>query len=72
VRWRLAFGAGVEAASNRNWSAKIEYLHVDREDTGYFMTKPLGFGQRAGGVPLDNQIIRAGVNYRLDWGRPAA
>jgi opacity protein-like surface antigen len=50
VRWGLAFGAGVEAAINRNWSAKIEYLHVDREDTGNFMTKSLGFSQRAGGV----------------------
>jgi hypothetical protein len=22
---------------------------------------------RAGGVPLDNDIVRAGLNYKIDW-----
>jgi outer membrane immunogenic protein len=63
-------GGGLEWAFAPNWSAKVEYLHVAFENEGYFLTPPAGFGNRAGGVPLHNDIIRAGINYRFGWGGP--
>jgi outer membrane immunogenic protein len=63
-------GGGFEWAFAPNWSAKIEYLHVEFEDVGYFLTPPVGFANRAGGVPLHNDIVRAGINYRFGWGGP--
>jgi outer membrane immunogenic protein len=66
-------GGGFEWAFAPNWSAKIEYLHVELENEGYFLTPPVGFANRAGGVPLHNDIVRAGINYRFSfggWGGP--
>jgi outer membrane immunogenic protein len=63
-------GGGFEWAFAPNWSAKIEYLHVEFENEGYHLTPPAGFANRAGGVPLHNDIIRAGVNFRFGWGGP--
>jgi outer membrane immunogenic protein len=49
-----------------NWSAKAEYLYVD---LGKF-----NCGTACNGLPTDNvsmhdNVVRAGVNYRFDWGR---
>ncbi len=63
-------GGGFEWAFAPNWSAKIEYLHVEFENEGHFLTPPVGFANRAGGVPLHNDIVRAGINYRFSWGGP--
>ena len=63
-------GGGLEWAFAPNWSAKLEYLHVALQNEGYFLTPPAGFANRAGGVPLHNDIIRAGINYRFNWGGP--
>jgi outer membrane immunogenic protein len=62
-------GGGVEAAIIGNWSAKLEYLFVGLEDHGYFVPTPNIPLQtnRAGGVPLNNNIIRGGINYKIDW-----
>ena len=62
-------GGGVEAAIIGNWSAKVEYLFVGLEDHGYFVPTPNNPLQsnRAGGVPLNNNVVRAGVNYKVDW-----
>jgi outer membrane immunogenic protein len=59
-------GAGVEFALPGNWSAKAEYLYVD---LGKF-----NCGTACNGLPTDNvsmhdNVVRAGVNYRFDWGR---
>jgi outer membrane immunogenic protein len=48
-------GAGIEAAINRNWSWKLEYLHLD---TGNFNTALFN-------VKLTDDIGRFGVNYRF-------
>jgi outer membrane immunogenic protein len=63
-------GGGFEWAFAPNWSAKLEYLHVEFRDDAYFLTPPAGFANRAGGVPLTNEIVRAGINYRFNWGGP--
>jgi len=54
------------------WSAKLEYLYVGLENHPYFVSTPNIPNQtnRAGGVPLDNQIVRAGLNYRIGWENP--
>jgi opacity protein-like surface antigen len=72
VRWGWTAGGGVEAMIAGNWSAKLEYLYVGLENHPYFVPTPNIPNQtnRAGGVPLDNQIVRAGLNYRLDWPGP--
>jgi outer membrane immunogenic protein len=66
-------GAGVEYAFANSWSAKLEYLHVDFGRNSYgFAPNSTGLG--AGGfaprqVSLTDDIVRAGVNYRIDWAR---
>ncbi|MBN8921179.1 MAG: hypothetical protein J0H62_11100, partial [Rhizobiales bacterium] len=53
-----------------NWTAKLEYLYVDFENKAYFTPAPAGFVDRAGGVRLNDHIVRAGINYRFNWGGP--
>jgi len=55
-------GAGAEYALTRNWSAKLEYLHVD---LGRF-----DCGVNCGGTPTDNvnfhgNLVRGGINFRF-------
>jgi len=67
-KWRigLAYGGGAEWKFDRNWSAKIEYLHIDFENQQYLTPSALGFQNRAGGVSLNDDIVRFGINYKLD------
>jgi opacity protein-like surface antigen len=59
-------GAGVEYAIARNWSVKLEYLHVGLTDTSYFTPAPaVATSNRGAGVPLDEDIVRGGVNYKF-------
>jgi outer membrane immunogenic protein len=55
-------GAGVEAAITDNLSARVEYLYVD---TGNFDVAQVGppFASVTG--RLQDNLVRAGVNYRL-------
>jgi len=61
--WRAGWilGGGVEKVLAPNWTAKLEYLHVDFGSGQVFNVSP--------GVPesvsLTADIIRAGVSYRL-------
>jgi outer membrane immunogenic protein len=60
-------GVGAEYAFWQNWSAKIEYLHVDLGTT-FFPEIQVGNGAYlARDVKLTNEIVRAGVNYKFDW-----
>jgi len=47
-------------------------LHVGLENHAYFVPTPNIPSQtnRARGVPLDDNIVRAGLNYRIDWQKP--
>ena len=67
VRPGWTAGGGVEAAITGNWTAKIEYLYVGLENHAYYVPTPNlpNETNRAGGIPLDNNIIRAGINYRF-------
>jgi outer membrane immunogenic protein len=62
--WRVGYaaGAGIEYAFTNNWSVKVEYLYTDlgrsnNNDFGFLST----YRQR-------NNIVRAGLNYKFDWG----
>jgi len=67
-KWRigLAYGGGAEWKFDRNWSAKIEYLHIDFENQQYLTPSRLGFQNRGGGVSVDDDIVRVGINYKFD------
>lgn len=54
-------GAGLEYAIDHNWSAKLEYLHVDL-GTATFMAAASGAANLA--VPATNELARVGANYR--------
>lgn len=59
VGWTV--GAGVEAALGLNWTAKVEYLHVDLGD--------VSCGALACGLPTNvdftADIVRGGLNYKF-------
>ena len=80
VGWTI--GAGAEWAFARNLSAKLEYLYYDLgvlSLTGANIS-PLAHTNIAGAPQIINatttstrfngHILRAGLNYRFDWGRP--
>ena len=60
-------GGGVEASITGNWSAKLEYLYVGLQNHAYFVPTPANppVDNRAGGVPLNNNIVRVGINYKF-------
>jgi outer membrane immunogenic protein len=55
-------GGGLEVALDRNWSVKIEYLHID-------LGSPTFLGSASGtstlAVPVANDLVRAGINLRF-------
>ena len=59
-----AAGAGLEYAVSNNWSAKMEYLHVNLGSfdcgTACNPTPPVN-------VRLNENVLRAGINYKFDW-----
>ncbi len=70
TRWGWTVGGGIEAAINRNWSLKAEYLYVDLQNGTYFSPDILSAGQTivTRTVTLNNNILRAGINYKFDSG----
>jgi outer membrane immunogenic protein len=61
--WTL--GAGLEVALPGNWSAKAEYLRVD---LGGFNCTGCSAAP-TDNVSLQENVFRAGVNYRFGWGK---
>jgi outer membrane immunogenic protein len=66
-------GAGVEWAVGGGWSVKAEYLYVNFGNTPFFnfngSIPAVGFApiaNRSGGVFLDDNIVRVGVNYKFN------
>ncbi|HJZ20457.1 MAG TPA: outer membrane beta-barrel protein, partial [Bradyrhizobium sp.] len=61
--WRAGWtaGVGVETAFAPNWTAKLEYLHVDLGSGQVFNVVP-GVPESVG---LTADIVRAGINYRF-------
>jgi outer membrane immunogenic protein len=56
-------GGGLEWGFAPNWSAKFEWLYMKFDSKG-FNTLGLADGVR-GSVPLDDNVVRAGINYRF-------
>jgi outer membrane immunogenic protein len=56
-------GGGFEWGFAPNWSAKFEWLYMKFDSKG-FNTLGLVDGDR-GSVPLDDNVVRAGINYRF-------
>jgi outer membrane immunogenic protein len=57
-------GGGLEWGFLPNWSAKFEWLYMRFEGNKGFNTLGLADGPR-GSVPLDDNVVRAGINYRF-------
>jgi outer membrane immunogenic protein len=62
-------GAGVEWGFAPHWSAKVEYLYMDLGRQNYFATTATGCCTFQSTHLTDN-IVRAGINYRFNWGQP--
>ena len=68
TRWGWTVGGGGEYAFTNNWSIKAEYLFVQLQNASYFATPvptPAGPVVTRGNVPLNNNIVRAGLNYKF-------
>jgi len=62
-------GAGLEYMFAPNWSAKIEYQYYNFGSTT-FLSGPTGvFGTR---FTDDEHTVKAGINYRFNWGPAVA
>ncbi len=74
TRAGIAMGAGAEwAAWTGSWGAvsfRLEYLHTDFGSRQYFSTPVTvaGFTVVTRDVKLTDDIVRAGVNVRFNWG----
>jgi outer membrane immunogenic protein len=74
-RWGWTAGGGIEAAIGRNWSLKVEYLFVGLQNATYIdppMTTPAGGTIVTRTVTMNDNVFRAGINYRFDFGGPVA
>jgi outer membrane immunogenic protein len=71
VRSGWTAGGGVEWGIYRNWTAKIEYLHVDLADQGFGFNTVNAHGTVISRSVDEGQLIidtvRIGVNYRFGW-----
>jgi outer membrane immunogenic protein len=60
-------GAGLEYMFTQNWSAKLEYQYYNFGNSSF--TSPavlVPFGS----FRTDDHVVKAGVNYRFNWGGP--
>jgi outer membrane immunogenic protein len=55
-------GAGLEFALAANWTAKVEYLHVDLGNTSCGASCGFPAGNN---VDFNTNIVRGGVNFRF-------
>ncbi len=63
-RWGWVAGLGVERAFSDRWTGKIEYLHVGMADNNGHGIK--NNGRSTYGYSNDLDIIRVGVNYKMN------
>jgi outer membrane immunogenic protein len=64
-----ALGVGAEWAVAPRWTAKIEYLHYDLGSVSQTITVGPGMFL-AQNVNINGDIVRVGVNHKLDWAAP--
>lgn len=60
-------GAGLEYMVAQNWSAKVEYQYYNFGDANFVVPAQLG---PVGRFTTDDHTVKAGINYRLNWGNP--
>ncbi|MGA2288238.1 outer membrane protein [Bradyrhizobium sp.] len=60
-------GAGLEYMFAQNWSAKIEYQYYDFGRTSFVTPALLA---AFGSTRSDEHTVKAGLNYRFNWGGP--
>jgi outer membrane immunogenic protein len=60
-------GAGLEYLFTQNWSGKIEYQYYDLGNTTVLAGLP---GLNGTSYKNDEHTIKAGLNYRFNWGGP--
>ena len=51
----------------QNWSAKVEYQYLQLRQTNFVTPAVL---TAFGSTHNDEHIVKAGVNYRFNWGGP--
>ncbi len=62
-------GAGVEYMFAPSWSAKVEYQYYNFGNANFTAPAALvPFGR----FTTDDNVVKAGVNYRFNWGAPVA
>jgi outer membrane immunogenic protein len=61
-------GLGVEWGFAPNWSAKLEYNHVDFGSTNVVVNNSLGTAPSNVSSSEHFDIVKAGVNYHFNWG----
>jgi outer membrane immunogenic protein len=69
VRSGWVVGGGVEKMFARNWSVKVEYLHCDFGNSINYQPATIAGGNRVY-VLERGDMVRAGVNYHLNWAAP--
>jgi outer membrane immunogenic protein len=62
-----AAGAGVEFAFAPNWTGRVEYLFVDLGNFTCPATSCGGTGGVSDTVKFNENIIRAGIDYKFGW-----
>jgi outer membrane immunogenic protein len=62
-------GAGLEYMFAQNWSAKVEYQYYNFGNTHFVSPVDLA---PFGSIRNDDQTVKAGLNYRFNWGPPVA
>ncbi len=65
--WTL--GAGLEYMFAPNWSANVEYQYYNFGDARFTAPPAL---VSVGSFTTDDHTVKAGVNYRFNWGAPVA
>jgi outer membrane immunogenic protein len=60
-------GAGLEYMFAPNWSGKIEYQYYNFGNTSFVAPVALA---AFGSSRTDEQTVKAGINYRFNWGGP--
>jgi outer membrane immunogenic protein len=60
-------GAGLEYMFAPSWSAKLEYQYYNFGNTSFITPAPLVV---FGSTRNDEQTVKAGINYRFNWGGP--
>jgi outer membrane immunogenic protein len=60
-------GAGLEYMFTQNWSGKIEYQYYNFGNSSF--TTPAALAP-FGSFRTDDHVVKAGINYRFNWGGP--